>query len=363
MVNLIVGFESALSYWSNAQARMPQKYLKPDAAIEALKSVRGNMRTPAVKRISRSSWLGSFPEPLHLLVPSREDKRAAQTVHLHCWRCAPPAGAFVPVDTCEWAYGSAMYHIVMSSPEFTFLQMAQVMDDYELIELGYELCGVYAKDDNAELGLVTRQAVTTPRRLTTFVERAEGMPGIKRARRAAARVLANSRSPKESQISMLATLPRLKGGFGLAAPLLNFEIKLDTNVAHVAQVQKVVPDLYWPDINTVLEYDSRDRHDGYEAVEHDARKRTAYRLLGLDVITLTKSQFEDLPTVTALFEDLAARMRIQRAKPSEQQLQRRVELHAQLVFGSRDKRVGLDLGAHELPQVASVVHETEIPWE
>lgn len=266
------------------------------------------------------------------------------------------------IDPSIWRIRDALCGIVMSSPEFCFLQMAQVVDDLELIELGFELCGGYAVNPSGEHGLVQRAPVTTPKRLSAFVEKAKGAPGIQRARRAVKYVLAGSRSPRESRTAMLATLTRTNGGFGLPAPALNCGVQLPVNIALAVGTPTIYPDLYWGNAATVLEYDSLDWHDGYEAAEHDAQKRMAYQLLGLDVITLTKSQFNDLDIMTGMFDMLAKRLHVRRPHANARQLGRRVELHARLVRGQRRERQVLALDASEIPRVPENV-ELEIPWQ
>ena len=361
MINIILSHDSALAYWSNAAVRMPQRYLGPASAAKALESAHCTAKAKMLDATRALSWLGAFQEPMDLLVPSANDRHYSGRAKFHSWQAEPPAGAFVPVDSNSWKVGGQLCKIVVSSPEFCFLQMAQVLGDYELVELGLELCGCYAIDPSSERGMVKRAAVTTPKRLLAFCERAQGLRGIKRARKAARWAVAGSGSPRESRTTMIASLPRTMGGHGLPLPLLNYEMLLPQHIARIVGTDKIRPDMYWRKFKTVLEYDSSGWHDGYEAAEHDARKRSAYRMLGLRIVSLTKSQFDEFDTANSLFEDLALGLHIVRGRANERQMKARADLHSYAVRGISRERQGLPLSAEELP-VAPHEVEVEIPW-
>lgn len=361
MVSIILSHDSALAYWSNAGVRMPQRYLKPGAAADALASAHGALHVKTLETVRGLSWLGAFQEPLDLLVPTANDRHRSPLAKYHSWNAAPPAGAFVSIDSEYWLSDNKLCNIVVSSPEFCFLQMAQVLSDYELIELGFELCGNYAIDPSAQRGMTGRPAVTTPKRLAVFCEKAQGMRGIKRAKRAVKWVIAGSRSPRESRTAMIASMSRTCGGHGLPAPLLNYEMILPPHVARIVGADKIYPDMYWRKLKTVLEYDSLDWHAGYEAAEHDARKRSAYRMLGLRVVSLTKSQFDEFETMNSLFEDLALGTHVVRGPASERQMRSRAALHSYAVQGASRERQTLPLLPEDLP-VAPYEVEVEIPW-
>ncbi|MCL2632516.1 MAG: hypothetical protein FWD45_05480 [Coriobacteriia bacterium] len=133
--------------------------------------------------------------------------------------------------------------LVVSSPEFCFFQMASRLSLVKLIELGYEFCGVYSlvaeKDagrlasddntageslDNSSMGFYTRHPLTSVRKLKAYVSHMSNAHGQKKAARAVRFIIDGSASPMETILSMLLTLPKKLGGYGLPKPSLNAQI-------------------------------------------------------------------------------------------------------------------------------------------
>ncbi|MCL1895345.1 MAG: hypothetical protein FWG03_02225 [Clostridiales bacterium] len=119
--------------------------------------------------------------------------------------------------------------LMVSSPEFCFLQMAGQLTLAKLIELGYELCGVYsmpnADDKNVpERGFYNRQPLTSIKKLKAFLDSMPGVKGRKKAMRALRYLRDGSASPMETKLAILLTLPYMLGGYGFSLPEMNKRI-------------------------------------------------------------------------------------------------------------------------------------------
>jgi len=94
----------------------------------------------------------------------------------------------------------------------------------------------------------------------------------------------------ETKLSMLLTLPYKLGGYGLPRPELNSRI-IPLQSARKSSSKKYYScDLYWPEYELAVEYDSTLFHTGSERIADDSKKRNALALMGVTVITVTKQQ-------------------------------------------------------------------------
>ena len=184
---------------------------------------------------------------------------------------------------------------MVSSPEFSFLQMADRLPLVKLIELGYELCGTYSLPTEAdpeppERGFYYRKPLSSTGKLNAFVARMPGARGRKKAIRALRYLIDGSASPMETKLSILLTLPYLLGGFGLFMPELNSRIIPAKTAKRASSKAHYVCDLFWPDYNLAVEYDSDQHHTGSAQIAEDSKKRNALNVMGITVITVTKQQ-------------------------------------------------------------------------
>jgi len=184
---------------------------------------------------------------------------------------------------------------MVSSPEFCFLQLANQLPLPRLIQLGYELCGKYSipvrGDLNApEKGFYKRDSLTSVNALQAFIDRMPGINGHRMATHALRYILDGSASPMEAKLAILLTLPYKLGGFNLYLPELNYRIVPSKTVKQSASKSFYSCDLYWPDYDLAVEYDSDLCHTGSKRIASDSKKRNTLALMGISVITVTKEQ-------------------------------------------------------------------------
>lgn len=140
---------------------------------------------------------------------------------------------------------------------------------------------------------------------------------------------------------MFATLPFgcSYGGVGMVDPLLNHRIELSADVARQLGQKVIYPDLYWPQIGFVIEYDSVSDHDTMAAASHDAGKRMAYARMGLQCATITVDQFRDRDALVDLLEKTSFKLTDEIPRRlSKKQRKKREALHWRLLHGTRLER-------------------------
>jgi len=223
--------------------------------------------------------------PVHIVLGSQKTRRLSPVATQHVFSGETPIGCFMNIGN----------GVMVSSPEFCFLQMASQLTLIELIELGYELCGVYslplAYDKKVPAcGFYQRKQLTDTRKLGDFLEGMTGTKACEKARRAVRYIQDNSASPMETKLAMLITLPYKLGGFGFKMPQLNYRINLPMSAKKYFSKDYYICDIYWPDEKVAVEYDSDKFHTGSERIANDSNKRNALALQGIQVISVTRKQ-------------------------------------------------------------------------
>ncbi|MDR0459748.1 MAG: hypothetical protein LBG68_04740, partial [Coriobacteriales bacterium] len=183
----------------------------------------------------------------------------------------------------------------ISSPEFCFLQLASQLPLPKLIELGYEFCGTYSLPAEIEQqqtgkGFVNRPPLTSKHKLEAFISSMQGVRGYQKARQSLRFIQNNSASPMETKLCILLVLPNRYGGYGFPLPILNKRIGLSKAINRSAYRSKYFCDLFWPDFDLAVEYESNAYHSSSEQIASDSKRRNALVAQGITVITVTSQQ-------------------------------------------------------------------------
>lgn len=233
------------------------------------------------------------PGKLSLLVPSSESRRRNELIDCRAWSHPIPPRSFA----------KAAPGINVSSPEFTFLQLARDLSLIELIQVGYELCGRYSIDPSHPKGFSSRRNLTSADELIAYLETAQRAPGIRRALQAARYILDNSASPAETKLAIFLTLPTRYGGFGLPKPELNRTVITSTD--HESRLGTRRCDLVWKHANLALEYESDAEHALSHKIYADSVRRNELTAEGVTVITVTKRQLYNLIELRKIVEQIS----------------------------------------------------------
>ncbi len=275
--------------------------------------------------------LAGYPASrLDVLVASAGDRRHAEGLHCRIWAAAVPQRSFAKLSD----------NVFLSSPEFTFLQMAAHLSLVQLIELGFELCGRYATHRGPAHARAARRVApepsTTPDKLVAYLSKCENVKGLKKARRAARYVMGGSESPMETKLALILCLPPALGGFGLPRATLNRELVLELADADGSMpVRRVVRcDLYWPGPREVaIEYESDEWHLGSRKFSEDSMRRNDIVSTQVQVLTVTKNQVLNLAYWPTLAGRVASVMGRKLETKAKGHLAARGRLYAEL-FGA-----------------------------
>lgn len=216
---------------------------------------------------------------IDLIVRRGTSRKSTSRVRYHSWSGSMPRGAFLRV-------ADGLY---LSTPEFCFLQLAGSLPMTDLLLLGMALCGSYFPADT-ERGFVDGSPTTSVSKLTAFLADAKRCKGVDRARSATAHLVDGARSPMESSLLLVLTLPRTMGGFGLAKPTLNGMVRLSDGARAIFGYPILRPDLLFPGALLIIEYLGRAFH---KDPERDIRRELALRHDGFDVQFVSIGQIMD----------------------------------------------------------------------
>ena len=313
-MGIFISHESALEYWR-------LHFDAPGANASRRKAVlpRGLPETD----LARAENVGGLSFPLHVMLADPGARRASrQQMRQHVFRGETPNGCFVGVGE----------GLMVSSPEFCFLQLADELPLVKLIELGYELCGTYsmpataaqdgklvlpARDSGEQLdgkpispknGFSARPPLTGTKKLAAFLARMPGVKGHQKAMRALSYISDGAASPMETKLAIILTLPYKLGGYHFPRPKHNNRIVPVKTARRSAPKAYYACDLYWADYGVAVEYDSDSYHTGPDRIAEDSIRRAALALMGITVFTVTNQQIRSAPELRKVACALASHM-------------------------------------------------------
>lgn len=113
-----------------------------------------------------------------------------------------------------------------------------------------------------------------------------------------------SRSPAETMLYLLLSVPREMFGYGLPRPLLNQRIDLAPTAQMRLRQEYLLVDLLFPDERLVVEYDSRAFHNAQAKLNRDDDRREVLQDMGYEVVVVRAERlsnfrrFDDLVRFT-----------------------------------------------------------------
>lgn len=191
--------------------------------------------------------------------------------------------------------------ICISSPELCFVQMARILPIAKLIEVANNLCAIYALDNQVNYGFAARDSIIKPEDIVSFLQRAKGLSGIKKARQGFAYISDRSRSPMESKLAALAAMPLLCGGYHLPGFRLNWDVSLEDNAAKLLGRKSCCCDMVWEDQKVIVEYDSNLSHLSADQHAYDKSKTNALILSGYKTFFATADNMKNFKSIEEMF--------------------------------------------------------------
>lgn len=268
---IFIGHKTALAYWRTHDRNWAQPISQ--AAPQ-------ENNPPYYSQIDTGIlWkFGIDEKPVSILVSCKANMRKSQNLSPRIWSGKHPSRSFYKIAQ----------DLYISTPEAAFLQLGKESSLIQLITIGYELCGSYGLSAQSDSGFLRREPRSNPQFIERYLEKCDGIHGVKAAKRASSYIAKGSASPMESLLSMLLCLPPSLGGFGLPRPELNFPI--ETNEGGIVMRRC---DLYWPDQRFALEYDSDTFHSDASKLHLDSSRRSTLEKAGVHVVSVTKNQVFD----------------------------------------------------------------------
>ena len=179
-------------------------------------------------------------------VPREDHRVRANGARSTIYRTGLPHRSFLDIDD-----GAAI-----SSPELLFAEMANLMHPVEHVMLGLELCGTFSRNPldpyNAPV-VYDVPPLTDVGRISSFLEEAKDIRGIKIARSRVKYLNNNAWSPTESLIAALMRLPIDDLGYGIGELILNPRVVGTHDLP--GSLGSRVPDILISDTSVGVNYD------------------------------------------------------------------------------------------------------------
>lgn len=189
--------------------------------------------------------------------------------------------------------------IAVASPELLFLELAFKFSIHRLILLGLQLC-------SHPPGLPSA-AITTKKKLNTFLAKTSGHRGHRKAMRAMKYVENGAASIMESLAYMILGLPYALGGYGLNGAVFNHEVKLKREARMRLRQSRCFVDLYYKQAKLAIEYDSFTYHNSPSEQGKDVMRAAILERQGIEVMHLNTIQLYDRDACRDFAYNLAAR--------------------------------------------------------
>jgi hypothetical protein len=262
--------------------------------------------------------LETLTQPLHLVVALRDNRRPSAQAVSHL--LVSPEGTYPALRVERGAF--------CSSPAFTFLQMASVLDEEALLFLGMELCGRYGI--NAEGAVFYRPRICTSEQLSTLAKEMGRVRGRPRALAVAPQVIDNSASPMETALALILSRPVSCGGFGLPVPELNKDILVTGRARDLWDDDYITPDLLWEAIKLVIEYDSDLHHLTGHRQARDAVRRDVLAELGYRVVSVSAEHMRTPRALLRIADIVGHQCGLGPVSPTDDDWQRQVSFQLRM---------------------------------
>ena len=212
--------------------------------------------------------------PVTILVQNNNCR--SHTSRVKCASCA----AQLPSDS----FFRLRSGLNMATPELVYARMGLYLNEYQLVQIGINLCARYfIKIDSGKIEK-RNSYLTNPHQLANYIRSAHDIKGSSKAFKALKWVLPNSGSPEETRTYLQYCLPFSKGGFSLPLNLMNYDVH-SGKLLGISEQDNYSIDLCNADSKIAIEYDGVESH---ENVWRDIRRRNELGILGWRIFPINK---------------------------------------------------------------------------
>lgn len=148
----------------------------------------------------------------------------------------------------EGSYCQVSSNVYIASPAFALVQCAENRPLGSLMQLGYELCGMYAMDPLRSRGYIERLPLTDSAEIssmTEFVAAAKSVKGIGKLKVVARKLIDGIRCPSAAALCSLFCAPAGGGGYALPVPRAGVPFRLVGDEMDDGRPCRILIDLLW----------------------------------------------------------------------------------------------------------------------
>lgn len=271
---------------------------------------------------------------LDVLVSNKKKRRSSSHVKTHLFTKELPSRSFISIE--YWSRSTTIY---VCCPELAYLQAASA-SAWDAIYAGYAMTSDYRLDEAERSGVVNRLDASRDGRLTTverieaYLESVKGIRGQSRARALLKYVVEGSRSPRESALCMMLSLPVSYGGHAIGEAELNRSYRIrDGKNRHggnrmIERTPDVVltakPDWGRPSeaerrpssdavLRAAIDYDSDAEHTEGDKMQRDIERRNELALLsGVAHFTVTTEIINDYRAFSGLCDRIRRALHVRK---------------------------------------------------
>ncbi|WP_206109812.1 hypothetical protein [Parafannyhessea umbonata] len=195
--------------------------------------------------ILSTTALRALPRPVDIIVEKDSDRLYGKQIRNHVWMRQIPERSFVTIEPS----------VRLSTPEFTYLQMATVISLPRLASYACEIVEGYSLNQGGR-SFHARPPLTNLGLLAPYLSKCAGARGVCGARKTLSYAVEGFRSPAGTSLALLLTLPARLGGYGLPTCASNHRIDLAESWERYLRTPYLPADLAWPTEMVAMEYDN-----------------------------------------------------------------------------------------------------------
>lgn len=297
----------------------PSRFASPRGALSGVNFLRLGLSSPPTEE--NPAWLRA-PRAADrkriacvrcLTFPKRLPSNALMQLRYHCSDVNPSNGNF------------ATWHVFVDSAPLACLTMAasyqrlvaqERLTEGEavvrLVELLMELCGHYGRDPlSPSLGEVRENlpTFTSMSEVQGFVDSTSHVLGVTLLKKALRYARDGSRSPMETCLWILFTLPQSYGLLEFGGAKLNASLVPTSAQRSMMRHRTLTPDILWDSKGTAIEYQGFGEHTSQAAHAEDNRRLNDYQICGIRAHFVTFNEVRTRAALDKLALEVAESMR------------------------------------------------------